>query len=1038
MPCSNSVYLRCCINPSRVILDCNPTVDGTPFSSFVVGNIYLSNDQVQGNVCWEAISSYGGTLSNYQAPNYTTYVGDCDDCTFEYGGGCVSADTVFSAATLTRCEKPEDTIIVDIPTGTTFGVTFVISGQCYSFSNFETGTTGDEYYPQYDGCILCESFFPFQYSFSGCCEYINEFSGNSIVFFNLNSVPVGLDLGESVYVETTTYTGCAVNVIYDSSYQLDLYTATTIYNDCNDCQIVEPSCYVNTYWENCCDSSQITLITNISSAFYPTNSIEVGGQCYFYTGIISYDTPVGNTDDYLNNYTDCDLCEISYPCPSASPTPTPTQTPTPTPTISPSAALVPTPFTYTVAITGTCVGVGSALITATGGTAPYTFDWINPSLGTGDFKTGLSAGTYIVRANDSTMPVNNEIFINVSISSGLNLVTSVVTDTTCGESNGGVIVVATSDNADITYYLYSGSTLLDQQTTTNLTAQFSPLGDGLYNIVGVNASGCSGSTGNFVINDSTPFDFGFYIVNDTPCQSPTGKIYVTGQTGNAPYTYLWSNFETTSSITGLTQGSYNVTVTDSLGCSLNKSALVELVPSIGLGSWSATTPTCYASDGSLTLTITGGTGPYLYSGSNGTTFVSYSQSYTFTGLPAGSFFVNVTDAALCKTEFSTTIQTPQAFYNVQEIITNSTCSTSNGEVNVFLQGGSPPYIYSLSSSTFSVSALTNSTQYIFNNLPNGNYHLTITDGGPCPYTSNITIESENLFDVTYSATTSSCGQPNGSLTIMTTTGGVQPYIYSLDNGQSLTTSSLEVTFSSLLGGTYVYSITDASGCVITGSAVVPEESVLDFSLFPTSCGVSGSGGTITALIDSGQPPFIYNWSSNVSGNPQEVYVTGLTGGTYSLTITDDNGCVKTRAVLIECNPIITSYQIFNMCESNFTFTSGTKRGMVQMMNEGFNDLVYPSVDCILSAATFTINVEVSGNTYIDTFYTGTTLLDVPTDSVYFQAVEDLLLSIDGVTGVMIDPITSQVTIESEDSLGGQSITINLIIGYTILCPTPCP
>jgi hypothetical protein len=273
---------------------------------------------------------------------------------------------------------------------------------------------------------------------------------------------------------------------------------------------------------------------------------------------------------------------------------------------------------------------------------------------------------------------------------------------------------------------------------------------------------------------------------------------------------------------------------------------------------------------------------------------------------------------------------------------------------------------------------------------------------------------------------------------MTTTGGVQPYIYSLDNGQSLTTSSLEVTFSSLLGGTYVYSITDASGCVITGSAVVPEESVLDFSLFPTSCGVSGSGGTITALIDSGQPPFIYNWSSNVSGNPQEVYVTGLTGGTYSLTITDDNGCVKTRGVLIECNPVITSYQIFNMCESNFTFTSGTKRGMVQMMNEGFNDLVYPSVDCILSAATFTINVEVSGNTYIDTFYTGTTLLDVPTDSVYFQAVEDLLLSIDGVTGVMIDPITSQVTIESEDSLGGQSITINLIIGYTILCPTPCP
>jgi hypothetical protein len=586
--------------------------------------------------------------------------------------------------------------------------------------------------------------------------------------------------------------------------------------------------------------------------------------------------------------------------------------------------------------------------------------------------------------------------------------------------------------------LYSGATLISQQSTTNLTAQFVPLPAGNYNIVGVNASGCSGSTGNFVINESDLFDFGFYVVNDTPCQSPTGKIYVTGQTGNAPYTYLWSNLQTTSSITGLTQGSYSVTVTDSQGCSLNKSVLVELVPSIGLGSWSATTPSCFASDGSLTLTITGGTGPYLYSGSNGTTFVTYSQNYTFSGLPAGSFFVSVTDAALCKTEFSTTLQTPQSFYSVQEIVTNSTCSTSNGEVNVFLQGGSPPYIYSLSSSTFSVSALTNSTQYIFNNLPNGEYVLTISDGGPCPYNSNITIESENLFDVEYSATTSSCGQPNGTLTIMTTTGGTLPYIYSLDNGQSITTSSLEVTFSSLVGGTYVYSITDASGCVITGSAVVPEESVLDFSLYPTSCGVSGSGGTITSLITSGQPPFSYNWSSNVSGNPQQVYVSGLTGGTYSLTITDDNGCVKTRSVLIECSPVITSYQIFNMCESDFTFTSGTKRGMVQMLNEGFNDLVFPSVDCILSAATFTIEVEVSGNTYSDMFYTGSTLLDVPTDAVYFQAVEDLLLGIDGVTGVTIDPVTSQITIQSEDALGGLSVTINLIIGYLILCPTPCP
>jgi hypothetical protein len=115
---------------------------------------------------------------------------------------------------------------------------------------------------------------------------------------------------------------------------------------------------------------------------------------------------------------------------------------------------------------------------------------------------------------------------------------------------------------------------------------------------------------------------------------------------------------------------------------------------------------------------------------------------------------------------------------------------------------------------------------------------------------------------------------------------------------------------------------------------------------------SGSGGTITALITSGQPPFTFNWSSNVSGNPQQIYVSGLTGGTYSLTITDSNECVQTRNVVITCNPIKTTYQVFTMCETDFTYTSGTKRGMLQMLNEGYNDLTAGHTNCILISSIF--------------------------------------------------------------------------------------
>ena len=1004
MSCSNTVYLVCCSDPSPTfsIQPCNPIIDGV-VGSFTPGTTYVSTgDTVSGDVCWSATTTLIGSLIYYEPPGFLTFPGTCNQCTLpynpptSYGGNCI-VPTGWTNAIMAHCCDPTITLeaqVSDLLSPGT-GATFVYSGNCYTINSLG-GSGGPQLLPSYDGCVPCIVNYP-------CCECVEINIGSSIF---------ALADGGDVFVDYGLCSGGSETV-----------TATSITNVFNICH--QSGTTITTFFD--------VGGSPFSTTTYPWDPLAIG-------------PPDGEVSATTLNVCIGEPCGIS-PTPTPTPTatttptntPTPTVTPTITPTVSSSQSITPSFFNYSVSVTGTCdSSFGSALIIATGGTAPYTFDCITPPLGTGAFKTGLSAGTYIVRANDSTMPINNEFFINVTISDGLSLVVSNVTDTTCGQNNGTATIVATSDDSDITYYLYSGGTLLLVQTSTNLTTQFVGLEYGLYDVIGVNTSNCSGSTGNFIIGESDELDFGFYIVNDTECASPTGKVYVTGLTGNAPYTYLWNNLATTSSITGLTNGSYSVTVTDSQGCVVNKSALVDFVPSVGLGSWSATTPTCFASDGSLTLTITGGTGPYLYSGSNGTTSVTYATSFVFSGLPAGSFFVNVTDAALCKVTLSTTLQTPQTIYSVQNTVTNSTCSSSNGSIDVFLQGGSAPYTYVLSSSTSSISATTNSTEYIFTNLVNGEYNLTISDGGPCPYSVNLTVDSEDLFDVTYSATTSSCGDPNGTLTLMATTGGTLPYIYTLSDGQSFTTSSLEVTFSSLLGGGYTYSITEAGGCTISGSAVVPDESVLEFSLFPTSCGISGSGGTITALITSGQPPFIYNWSANVVGNPQEIYVTGLTGGTYSLTITDDNGCVKNRSAIIECSPILTTYQIFNMCETDFEFTSGTKRGMVQMLNEGFNDLTSPQVGCILSATTFTIEIDLSGNTYTDLFYTGSTLLDVPSDSQYYQAVEDLLLTIPGVTSVTIDPITSQVTIESGDVLSSQNVLINLIIGYSILCPGICP
>jgi len=230
---------------------------------------------------------------------------------------------------------------------------------------------------------------------------------------------------------------------------------------------------------------------------------------------------------------------------------------------------------------------------------------------------------------------------------------------------------------------------------------------------------------------------------------------------------LWDDSTTGTSITGLTTGTYGVTVTSGDGCVLSKTAFVDYVPSLGLGSWTATTPTCFTADGTLTLTITGGTGPYFYSGSNGDVQVTYAQSYTFSGLPAGAFSVEVTDAALCKDFFATSINTPNTFQLISIDTINSTCSSIDGQIIISVLDGSPPYTYTLvkpNSNTLSVT--TNSTVQTFTDLESGEYTIFISDGGNCVYTTTTNIIADNKFTVTATSTGSTCNNYQSHLMLI--------------------------------------------------------------------------------------------------------------------------------------------------------------------------------------------------------------------------------------------------------------------------------
>jgi hypothetical protein len=219
--------------------------------------------------------------------------------------------------------------------------------------------------------------------------------------------------------------------------------------------------------------------------------------------------------------------------------------------------------------------------------------------------------------------------------------------------------------------------------------------------------------------------------------------------------------------------------------------------------------------------------------------------------------------------------------------------------------------------------------------------------------------------------------------------------------------------------------------------LVPSSQALNYSLYSTSCG-SGSSGKITAFITSGEPPFTFNWSNNVPSNPQQIQVSGLTAGTYSVTVVDVNSCSLSRNTTITCNTNSTSFQTYVMGAEIFNIDSPTKFGLLQMLNEGYYDLTSENTNCNLISATFTAKVSVnpSGTITSQNFFTSTSLVQAPTDSQWYDAIRALLLAIPGIGNVIIDETNNQITIETtknNTTLEGQEIVIDLVINYNIIC-----
>ncbi|MFQ6600980.1 T9SS type A sorting domain-containing protein [Flavobacterium sp. C3NV] len=514
---------------------------------------------------------------------------------------------------------------------------------------------------------------------------------------------------------------------------------------------------------------------------------------------------------------------------------------------------------------------GAINLTPSGGTGPYTFNW-GGGITTED-RTGLAAGTYsvtITDVNGCTGTVSNIAVVQPTAAVGG---TTVVTNVSCfAGTNGTINLTPSGGTAPYTFNWGGGITTEDR---TGLVA-------GTYSVTITDNNGCTGTVSNIAVTQP-PVLNGTPAVTNVACNGGSnGAASITATGGTPGYTYLWSNGATTSAITGLSAGIYNVTITDFKGCTkIVSDIMVTEPPVLAASQGTVNNVSCNGgSNGTATVAVTGGTGSYTYSWSP-----SGGTGATASGLTQGTYTVTVTDANSCQTTQSFTITEPTPL-SVTTSQTNLVCNgAATGEATVNVTGGTGTYTY--------LWAPTGGTAATATGLTAGTYIVTIKDANLCQTTQSFTITQPNALVATPVAQTNiGCrNEATGSATV-SATGGTGTYTYSWSPS-----GGTGATASGLTAGNYTVTVMDANLCQTTQTFTITQPAAA-LSATTASTGVScfgGSNGTASVTVSGGTPTYTYLWAP-LGGTTSSI--TGRPAGDYTCTITDANGCTLVKNITI--------------------------------------------------------------------------------------------------------------------------------------------
>lgn len=431
------------------------------------------------------------------------------------------------------------------------------------------------------------------------------------------------------------------------------------------------------------------------------------------------------------------------------------------------------------------------------------------------------------------------------------------------------------------------------------------------------SSGCS-INGDYSIADGqgsflvqmTVADFGFQVVHDF-CIESSGlevsylvssaelcqgnSVDFTDQSSGNPVSWSWefeggepatSDLQNPTGILYATPGNYDVTLTitngDAESLSETSINLITVTENPVIAIEEVIDATCFdVVNGSIEVSATGGTAPYQYSIDGG----AMQNSGLFEGIDAGVHNLNAKDVNGCfSSNIDVQINEPTELQIENVTITDVSCDGNDGEVVISAMGGVPPYEYAIDGGVASGSG-------VFDGLSAGTHSIIITDFNDCTLEYSVTIDQPDDISVEVDQVDISCFSLNDGSVTLNASGEFPPFDYAL-NGAEFTAVN---TFDNLSQGDYTYQARDANGCIVEGAFTLDEPEELVISASAVVDEADGNDGFIEIEVAGGTPPYSYEWSNGSTSQD----IGGLAGGTYTVIITDANGCTFEESFFVD-------------------------------------------------------------------------------------------------------------------------------------------